>query len=146
MLNVLRRVDAAGAVGLRRLVGVMRVSSSAFRRQRLARRPCLERDHAKARIVGVGRVRERDRERPDRAGDELLALDEALNRLRLGLACRLFHREFKRLHDDGSQRLADLHHFLPGCILVPGMQGTVACSEAVRRVKSSSQTRHLRTC
>src|SRR5271167_2527626 len=41
MLNVLRRVDAAGAVQVRRVVGVMRVSGPAFRRQRLARRPWL---------------------------------------------------------------------------------------------------------
>ena len=30
----------------------------------------IERDHAEAGVVGVGRVRERDRQRPDRAGDE----------------------------------------------------------------------------
>ena len=30
----------------------------------------IERDHTKARVVGVGRVGERDRERPDGAGDE----------------------------------------------------------------------------
>ncbi len=60
---------------------------------------------------------------------------------RLGLACRLFHWRLERFHDDHAPRSTYLHRFLPSCILVPGMQGTVACSAAARRVKNSSQTR-----
>jgi hypothetical protein len=52
-----------------------------------------------------------------------------LNRLRLRFACRLFHWKLKRLHNEGSKRLADLHHLLPVFIPIPGMQGTVECSE-----------------
>jgi hypothetical protein len=40
---------------------------------------------------------------------------------------------------------ADLHHLLPGCFPAFGLQGTVACLEAVRGAKNCSQMRHLRT-
>jgi hypothetical protein len=36
-----------------------------------------------------------------------------LNRLGLRFAGGLFHWKFQRLHDDGSQRLTDLHVFAP---------------------------------
>jgi len=36
-----------------------------------------------------------------------------VHRLRLRFAGRLFHWKIQRLHDDGSQRLTDLHVFVP---------------------------------
>ena len=45
-----------------------------------------------------------------------------------------------------TERLVtDLHHLLSVVELIPGVQPTRACSQAVRLVKNFSQTRHLRT-
>src|ERR1035437_4664444 len=148
VLKVLRRVHAAGAVGLRNLVGGIRFPGPAFRRQRLARRPWL----------AVERPQPGGIPTPDALADD--------RRNEIGD----FHGAAGTCSGSGSgdwigsgSRVGSFTgsssgsttmvrngspiciHFLPRFILVPGMQGTVACSEAARRVKNCSQMRHLRT-
>src|ERR1019366_1093452 len=150
VLKVPRRVHAAGAVGLRNLVGGIRFPGPAFRRQRLARRPWL----------AVERPQPRGVPPPDAVADNRRNVIGNIHRVAgtcagsgsgwgAGSGCGSRVGSFTGSSSGSTTMVRNgspiCIHFLPRFILVPGMQGTVACSEAARRVKNCSQMRHLRT-